>query len=400
MITSSRSSARADLTSEEARIRESCNRFAIDLYRHLREGNGNLFFSPYSAFYALAITREGADGETRRQMDEALRLPPGPDRLHPFLSDLNRRLTEKPESAETELKLATAFWTARGFAFSAPFLDLATRQHDVHVEEVDFAGAAEECINRWVERQSDGKIRDLIRPGSLDPTATTLVLTNVLHLLGVWDSKFKVADTAPRTFRVDQDTRIDVPTMSQASEFRYHETDAAQILELPYEGNELAMLLVLPAEDRALEEIESALSPETLVRWTESLEACEVEVFLPKLKLESTCPLKSTLKAMGMRDVFNYGVADLSRMTGRTPAALAVSDVFQKTYLDVNEEGVEAAAATAVEFDKLCCSPEAKVFRTDRPFLFVIRESRSGVILFVGRVLRPDVTTSDHEDLA
>jgi len=101
-----------------------------------------------------------------------------------------------------------------------------------------------------------------------------------------------------------------------------------------------------------------------------------------------------------MRDVFNYGVADLSRMTGRTPAALAVSDVFQKTYLDVNEEGVEAAAATAVEFDKLCCSPEAKVFRTDRPFLFVIRESRSGVILFVGRVLRPDVTTSDHEDLA
>jgi len=371
------------------RLARACNQLALDLHRRIGEGGGNLFWSPHSVFCALTIVHQGAGGQTRRQIAEVLHLPDALDQLHPFLAGRNRHSAGEMGEDEAELESATALWVDRSASLSTEFLDLVTRHHDLDVENVDFSDAAEPRINRWAEGKSHGKIRQLLTPGSLSPVDTRLVITNVLYFLGIWESKFKVENTETQPFWVDEDTRVDVPMMFQEGEFRYGESDSVKLIELPYRGGEFSMLVLLPDGNRDVEELEASLSLEHLETWTERLEAHEVELFLPRMKLELDLRLKECLREIGMPDAFSSVYADFSPMTREGAEALRISDVIHKTYLDVNEEGVEAVAATAVEFDKLCCGPSAKVFRADRPFLLMIRETRNNAILFAGKVLNP-----------
>jgi len=366
-------------------VAEGNNAFALDLYARLRQQGGNLFFSPYSIRTALAMTYAGARGKTAAEMADVLKLSKQQDRLHRAMAAVAAELRSDAGKAHYELHIANALWGQKGEPFRAEFLDLAGKHYGAGLREVDFAGAAEaarKTINAWVEKQTHQKIKDLIKPGILSPV-TVLVLTNAIYFKGNWAAPFKPERTKIWPFRVSPDKTVNAPVMYQKGTFRYFEGKTLQVLELPYEGETLSMVVLLPKRVDGLADLEKSLTPEALRSWLSGLREREVAVYLPKFKLTSGFELKAVLAEMGMRDAFGPA-ADFSGMTAGK--ALRISEVIHKAFVNVNEEGTEAAASTAVTMDK---SARWELFRADHPFLFLIRDRRSGALLFVGRVLNP-----------
>ncbi len=378
--------------------------FALALYEKLRTGDGNLFFSPYSVSTALAMTYAGARGETERQMAEAMWYPTSTE----VLAKLG--VTGKPMTAEEfagafgriirdlntrggtdayELRVANALWGQKDFAFLDAFAKLVEAEYGGRIRNVDFVASAEKArrtINAWVEEQTNGKIKDLISQGAIGPM-TRLVLTNAIYFKGNWARQFDEDRTQDAPFTLLDASKVQVPMMNQKARFGYAEADNLQVLQLPYVGDELSMVILLPKAADGIGRLEQQLTAENLANWLDDLREREVIVSIPKFKMTSKFSLESVLRSMGMGQAFG-GAADFSGMTGRRD--LFISAVIHQAYVDVNEEGTEAAAATGVVMKLTSLGPDrTPVFRADHPFLFMIRDNASGSILFLGRVMNP-----------
>ncbi len=374
------------------------NRFAADLYRQLandpRYSGKNLFFSPYSLSSALAITYEGARGTTADEIGSVLHLPTNDTLRREGFAGLDAVLNQG--SGNYTLNTANALWAEETCPFLPGYIDAAARWYSANVTNLDFIESPEgsrETINRWVEEQTEDKIRDLLPPGSIDPL-TRLVITNAIYFKGTWVEQFDANETTEEGFRVSPGETVLVPMMHRTDEgavYPYAETDTLQVLEIPYahgDGTELSMLVLLPGEDN-LTAAEEALDPETLTALRQSLIHERVKVSFPKFTLETEYSLPPTLAAMGMPTAFT-GDADFSGMDGTRD--LFITGVFHKAFVDVNEEGTEAAAATAVVMGRgMSPHPDTvPVFRADHQFVFLIQENDSGTILFIGRIVDPE----------
>ncbi len=369
--------------------------FALDLYQRLRGEEGNLFFSPYSISVALAMTYAGARGETERQMADTLHFTLPQGTLHPAFNALDLELASRGEGARGRhgepfrLHIANALWGQIDYSFLPDFLDLLAENYGAGIRLVDFRTRPEPSrveINEWVADQTEDRIRDLIPSGVIN-TATRLVLANAIYFDAAWESTFEKESTEPGEFTRLDDTRVTVDMMHQSHRFPYAAGDSYQAVELPYDGRELAMVILLPEEGR-LVDFEGSLDAEQLARILGDLAPNRVRLTMPRFKYESAFQLKDTLSAMGMADAFVPGVADLSGMDGTR--SLFIQQVVHKALVRVDEEGTEAAAATAVVVGMLAAPPQRVVEMViDHPFIFLIRDVKTGTILFLGRVVDP-----------
>lgn len=367
--------------------------FVLDLYAKLKDdpkirgAGGNLFFSPYSISTALAMTWAGARGETEKQMAEVLHFTLPQNRLHPAFGALENRLNAAGKKGGYELNVASALWGQRGYDFLQEFLELTRKNYGAGLRDVDFAKKTEKTrrtINAWVEKQTKDKIKELIKPGVLD-SLTRLVLTNAIYFKGDWAIQFDKKDTRDAPFTVTPGQKVKVPMMYLKADFKYWADSRLQVLELPYKSDELGMVVLLPRKIDGLAELEKSLTSKNLEQWLAKLQKQEVVVYLPRFKLLSEFSMAELLGAMGMKDAFS-AEADFSAMTGKKE--LFISAVLHKAFVKVNEEGTEAAAATGVAM-RLTAVRRTPVFRADHPFVFMIKDNRSGSILFMGRVTNP-----------
>ena len=371
-------------------VAQGSNAFAVDLYGVLREAKGNIFFSPYSISTALAMTWAGARENTAAQMAKVLHVDLPPERLHRAFSALIAEIN-KAGGEGCQLSVANALWGQNGYGFLDGFLKLLRQHYAAELTEVDFVRATEaarKAINDWVAQQTNDKIKDLIQPGVLD-ALTRLVLTNAVYFKGDWADPFDKEATADGPFWLSADKSVEVPMMNQTGDFAYAESDQCQVLELPYAGDALSTVVVLPRARDGLARLEAELTEQKLADWLARPRRRKVVVTIPRFKLTSQFGLVPTLKKLGMTDAFSVPPADFSGMNGRLD--LFISAVIHKAYVDVNEEGTEAAAATAVVVMLGGVPPreERTVFRADHPFIFLIRHNPSGSILFIGRLANP-----------
>lgn len=364
------------------------NQFAFDVYAHLGRQPGNLFFSPYSLSTALAMTHAGARGETAEQMAKTLHLRLPDDELDPAVQALIARIKGEGTGRSFELAVANALWGQSGLSYQSDFLKRLDRYYGAGLREIDFGADPERArhtINAWVEQQTHDKIQDLLPSGTID-RQTELVLTNAIYFKGRWRTAFPKGRTQDDDFFLTTDTKARVPFMHHLASFPYAEAAGFQALELPYVGNELSLVVLLPKERDGLAKVERDVASISALKFGPR----EVDVTLPRFKMSSGFELKDTLSALGMPLAFTGG-ADFSGMNGR--GGLAISAVLHKAFVDVNEEGTEAAAATGVVMTRAIAKktpkPEPVVFRADHPFLFAIREAKTGCILFLGRVANP-----------
>ena len=370
------------------------NQFAFDLYAKLRGADGNLFFSPYSISTALAMTRAGARGDTAAEMDKTLHFTLPEDQLQPAFGALVKEVNGDPADTKRgyQLSTANALWGQKGFGFKADFLKLVNGNYGAGLNEVDFHEAAEQArgtINAWVEKETHDKIKDLLNQGDITPD-TRLVLTNAIYFKGDWAGPFKKERTKNEPFHLSADKKTDAPLMHQMGEYKYLDGGSFQALELPYSGKNLTMVVLLPKKVDGLADFEKDLTADKLTGWLGGLREQKVIVSLPKFKTTQRVSLAQTLSEMGMKNAFTSS-ADFSGMGG-SPGDLALSDVIHKAFIDVNEEGTEAAAATAVVGVKSAAAVVDRptpVFRADHPFVFLIRDTRSDSILFLGRLVDP-----------
>ena len=380
---------------EKRSVVDGCNTFAFDLYTKLVEKEkGNLFFSPYSISTALAMTYAGAKGETAAQMAKALHFALGQERLHPSFEALIREQNEEAQGGKKrgyQLSVANRLWGQKGFHFLSDFITLTQKHYSAGLQDVDFRNATEVArltINTWVEQKTMEKIKNLIQPGALTPDVR-LVLTNAIYFKGDWAVQFKKESTQNSSFHLATSQSADVPMMNQTGNYKYLDgIGNFQALELPYVNNELAMVIFLPAKIEEFAEFEKTFNMENAKNWISQMKEKEVLVSIPKFKLEwGTFDLKDNLIALGIRDAFSAQKADFSGMTLQD--RLYISLVLHKAFVEVNEEGTTAAAATAVIMRDGARPAPSPIFQADHPFLFLIRDTRNGSVLFMGRVMDP-----------
>jgi serpin B len=372
---------------------EGNNQFAVDLYARLsREKTGNLFLSPYSISSALTMTYAGAAGETQQQMADVLHLRLPEQQLHAAQAALTQALQNDDKQRGFEVRIANRLWGQQDYGFLPEFLQTTERFYGAPLETVDFERQTEQArktINAWVEKQTNDKIKDLLQPGVLD-AMTRLVLTNAIYFNGTWENEFNPKATKDLPFHLSADRKAEVPTMFRRGKYPYREFEDLQVLELPYGKKELSMLVFLPKAVDGLPALEKRLTADALQMWSTGLQMREARVYLPRFRMTSEFSLADVLKTMGMPLPFDPNNADFSRMS--TKEDLYVSAVIHKAFVDVNEKGTEAAAATGVAIGVTSAPldpPPIVEFRADRPFLFLIRDNRTKSVLFLGRVVDP-----------
>jgi serpin B len=359
--------------------------FALELYGKLRAEKGNLFFSPFSISTALAMTSAGARGRTLEQMTDVLHLPEQKE-LHPALAELLGEVNGGGKKRGYQLRTANALWGQKDHTFLKDFVGLVKKNYGAGFRQADFKGDTEGArkeINDWVQKQTDEKVKELFKKGVLNDR-TRLVLANAIYFKGDWASQFKKGRTRAGDFHLSAGKKVKVPLMRQTAKYPYHETKAFQALELPYAGKDLGMVVLLPRKVDGLADLEKDLTPANLAGWLKQLRDSKVHVTLPKFKLTSALSLTPALASLGMTDAFTPGEADFSGIDGTE--TLYLCSVVHQAFVDVNERGTEAAAATA---SKYATYSAGRVFRADHPFVFLVRDTRSGSILFLGRVAHP-----------
>jgi serpin B len=380
---------------DQAELVSGNSAFAFDLYRLLKKEEGNLFYSPYSISLALAMTYAGARGETEQQMADTLHFTLSQDRLHPTFNWLDLELSSRGKGAKGkdgesfQLNVANTTWGQEGYEFLPEYLDTLAVNYGAGMQLMDFVSDAESsrvAINDWVSDQTNKKIKDLLPPGVINAD-TRLVLTNAIYFNAAWAEAFEESITRDGPFFLLSGSEITVPMMRQTTSLGYANGEGYQAVELPYDGDELAMVILLPDEG-TFEGFEDSLNAEQIAAITNDLAYREVALTMPRFKTESEFGLSSTLSAMGMPIAFTWN-ADFSGMDGTTD--LYIFDVIHKAFVDVNESGAEAAAATGVIVGvETAVEPEPPLIVTiDHPFIFFIRDIETGTILFVGRVLNP-----------
>ena len=378
------------VSEEERQVVKANNAFAYDLYGKYKSEEGNIFFSPYSIETALAMTYEGAIGKTAEEMLAVLHFPGDENIRRTGFQGIYNGINK--ENKSYKLSTANALWAQKDYSLRADYFSTTDKYYGGKVTNLDFVSDTEnsrQTINRWVEEQTNNKIKDLIPTGGVN-AMTRLVLTNAIYFKGNWLIQFNKNNTKERDFRVSPERTVKAKMMNLAGEkavFNYGETEKLQILELPYDRRELSMIILLPRDDD-IRSLEQHLKDESLASLKNSMEERQIDVFLPGFKFETKYYMAKTLSEMGMPTAFS-GDADFSGMTGKKD--LSISEVIHQAYVEVNEEGTEAAAATAVimKLSAVMDPPKIPVFNADHPFIFMIQEKASGNILFMGRVSDP-----------
>jgi serpin B len=371
----------------------SNNEFALDLYRSLNKSEGeNIFYSPYSIFSALAITYEGSREKTAEEIASVLHLPEE-DVLRSGFGALYNQINKEKEY---ELNTANALWAQKDYPFLEEYIDVIRQSYGGEVTNLDFVRETEksrETINEYIEEKTNDRIKDLIPQGILSPL-TRMVITNAIYFKGKWKLEFDKEDTRELDFYLTSENSVKTEMMFMKPEeekFNYLETEEIQVIELPYQGEEVSMFVFLPKGD--IEIIESELNSEKLKEYKEGMIKTEMDgIYLPKFEFDTKYFMKETLISMGIDSAFFYGKADFSRMDGTKE--LVVDDVIHQAYVGVDEEGTEAAGATAVIIGLTSAPSNEKIFMADHPFIFIIQENKTESILFIGRVSDPTKKTN------
>jgi len=364
------------------------NQFALDVYSEFKEEfeNENIFFSPYSISVALTMTYEGAKGQTAEEMQSVLRVPKDDNLRRANFAKIINEINK--EDKEYKLSTANALWPRTDFQLLKEYKNTIEKYYGGKATPLDYARYPEgsrQIINSWIEDKTEDKIKDLIPSGALD-FSTVLVLTNAIYFKGAWALQFDPKETKEEDFRTGDGEIVKVPMMrlvGKDEKFNYAETEDLQILEMSYDGEDLSMLVILPKENK-LEKVEKELSIEKLSEWKSMLKEQKVDIYIPKFKLETKYFMADTLKKMGMPTAFDSS-ADFSGING--VKGIWISKVIHQAFVDVNEEGTEAAAATAVIMIEM--APTTPEFQADHPFIFLIQEKETGNILFMGKVANP-----------
>jgi serpin B len=381
-------------TSAIGGLAQSSNAFGFDLYRRLRWNPGNLVISPASLATALAMTWGGARGETAAQMSRVLHLEGAAGEVPASSGKLLRSLQDP--SRPVICRVANQLFVEKTYELLPAFVEMTREAFGATVEPLDFQNAPEPSrvhINDWVETQTEHRIKDLIPQGSLG-TRTRLILANAIYFLGDWAVPFEHEATHPAPFHLTASQRTDVPMMHRTGIFRLAEMDGVAALEIPYKGESLSMLLLIPIEIEGLGAVESALDEKRLDALVGAMRRDEVRLSMPKFELNPGGPLdlKEDLMALGMPLAFDERRADFTGIANPPDAReqLIVDNVFHKGFVRVDEKGTEAAAATAAVMRvRSMPSRLLREIRVDHPFLFLIRDNASGMILFLGRVSDP-----------
>jgi len=374
------------------------NDFALAMYGQIRQKPGNLFFSPFSLRTALCMAQAGARCETAEQMQDALGMSSSDEVQQSAFGETIRRLNASG-GGRYEVAVANSLWGQEGAPLEQEYLDRIARHYGGAMELVDFRRAAEAAraaLNRWVEDRTRQKIRELIPSGALDGM-TRLVLVNAIYFKGRWVLPFPEEATREEPFRLEGGGTAQAPLMHQRGEMRYLQAAGYQAVEVLYRGRDLSMLVLLPDQEDGLRDLERGLSARMLRDCVAQMAFREVELFLPRFEITWGTVMRDELVALGMPLAFDPSQADFSGINGRKAPdddSLFISAVFHEAFVDVREEGTEAAAATAIDVEMTMALGPSKpepvpVFRADHPFLFAIRDRPSGAILFLGRVADP-----------
>jgi len=388
-------------------ISQGCNAFACDLYAQLKTNEGNLFFSPYNIANALAIVYAGAKKETETQMSKVLHNNLPQKEFHSSFAKLIKMLSDsslrqgfggrhaldpfgKPQGkakAKYDLDIASKLFIQDGFKLLTPFVNTIKTNYTDAFAQINFANskAASDTINRWVSEKTKDKIKKIVSADDFNEL-TRLVIASAIYFKGKWVKQFKKTNTAISTFHVNKEKKIDVHMMHQTESFKYMESDAFQMVELPYLGDSLSMIIILPKEIDGLKKIEPTLTIENIKKWLAHLKEEKIRVSLPRFKMEESYKLKQYLSQMGMPLAFS-NEADFSGIDGTTN--LTISKILHKTFIETDEQGTEAAAATAVVMRLKSVYMPMQSFVADHPFIILIKEKQNDLILFMGRVAEP-----------
>ena len=381
-------------SADQAEAVQGSNAFAIDLYGRLSAQPGNLFFSPESISTDFAMAYAGAHGQTATEMARVFHYTLPQERLHPAMGALLAGMNSPHQGYA--LSVADALWAEQDEKFLPAYLNLVKSNYGAGFHAVDFKSAPDSVratINEWVEKQTNDKIQNLLGPGTVTPL-TRLILTNAIYFKAAWANQFNKNATEDKDFHLSEAKTVQVPTMYNGGSYYYVKGPSFQALLMPYEKDEISMLILLPDDVGGLPALEHSLSAGNLEKWMTSLSyEHEVIVSLPRFKITQQFELSSTLKSLGMKTAFDPNSADFSGMTG--DKSLVISAAIHKAYIDLDENGTEAAAATAVVMEMATAMqsrtppPPPIYFTADHPFLFLIQDNASGAILFMGRVTDP-----------
>ena len=369
-----------DLSSAEVEIIEANNRFAFSLLAQANLPDGNLFLSPLSASVALGMTMNGAEGETWSQMRNVLGLENlAEEEINASYQSLLELLVGLDSAVQTGF--GNSVWTRQGFPVHSDFLDAVRETFHAEVAELDFATpSASERINEWVKAATQGRIEDIVPPRI--PETIVMYLINAIYFKGSWTLRFDPSDTRAQPFYLDDGSTRTVPLMSLRRDLPYQENNRFQAVDLPYGGRAFSMTVLLPRQGVSVDDLAASLDAVGWEDIAESFYDTDLQLFLPRFRMAFERTLNDDLVALGMVDAFDHR-ADFRRLS--PVGGLSISEVKQKSWVDVNEEGTEAAAATVVTVRE----SSGSVVRADRPFLFFIRERLSGTILFAGKLASP-----------
>jgi serpin B len=379
------------LTSNEVQMVAENNNFAIDFFTALyatSENTENIIVSPFSLSMALAMVWNGAEGETKQAIQQAIGMSNYPEsEINDYFKKLGDALLKTDPN--TKLAIANSIWTHEGFPVKQSFYDVNKTWYNAEVQEIDFSSAdALTLINKWCSDKTNGlikKILEKISPGEV------MYLLNALYFKGIWSSKFDASETQKQPFYRENGTSISIDMMHQNNKLGYYSDEHLSLTSLYYGNGAFSMTFVLPNQNVSFEAMLNQLKqPEYFKNclYAGIYNYAIVDLFIPKFKLEYKKELNKILKLLGMGIAFS-GAADFS---GISDTSLEISKVIQKVYIDVNEEGTEAAVVTAIGMETTSPNPEQPqqvTFRADRPFLFLIRENSTGTVLFMGKVENP-----------
>ena len=379
---------------------KSNNEFAFKAYSEMSKKNGNIFFSPFSLSAALAMVLGGAKGATADQIAAVLQLSPNQKNLHGEYALLLNQLATNDK--QTQLAIANALWGQKGLVILPPFQNLLRTNYKSELQTVDFAAnpqAAAAAINAWAEQNTNGRIKNLVQTNSFSPDSL-LVLANAVYFHGKWKNEFYEYSTEPSDFWLDKSQKISVPMMTQTDHFRYFADASLQAIEMPYGEGKYSMIVLLPKERDGISALEKQLDAKLLGKYISGLYPQKVELFLPKFEFEANLSLREFLSNLGMPLAFQ-DTADFSGITN-DPRRVKLNAAIQKTFIKVDEKETEAAALTGIAGAIGGAAagtppPPPPIFRADHPFIFLIRETATNSILFLGRVTNPSDKTIDFK---
>jgi serpin B len=375
---------------EISAVVQNQTQFAWDVYGRLRERPGNIGFAPFSLSTALAMLHAGARGQTAEQIGRVLRLPEDTASAQRAFRSLNHGLLGAAGPRGVKFTSANGLWARKGLGVLPEYLATIEAQFHGTVKEAAFDDdpeLARRSINDWVKTNTDGTISEFFKPDAVDES-TQLILVNAMTFKAAWAAPFKKDRTRADDFHVSPTKKIETPFMEQIGKFRMAKTAVGEALELPYSGNDMALVILLPRQQLGLVDMEKSLSGASLSEWMGRLKPETVAVSLPRFSISAELELEDILTDLGMPLAFESKGSDF---TGMASAAqpFALTNIAQHVRIDADEAGTEAAAATGVRLGRGLPDPSIREFRADHPFLFVLRELRTGTILLLGRLENP-----------